>query len=59
MLNCEGYRMMRGTMVVEPIGGKSYKMHGVWLYKPEFDCWYCNGASYPAAIVTIYEDETP
>ena len=29
---------------------------GETRYKPEFDCWYCNGSSYPAEIVSDLEE---
>ena len=59
MLECEGYKMMRGTMVIEPVSAEPYKLRGTWLFKPEYRCWFCKGASYPEEIVTLYEDETP
>ena len=58
MLETEGYKMMRGTMVIEPINANPYKLRGVWLFKPEHHCWYCNGRSFPDEICTVYEDET-
>ena len=58
MLECEGFKMFRGTMVIEPIKAKPFKLTGTWLYKPEWDCWYCAGHSFPSEICTIYEDET-
>ena len=32
------------------------KITGVWLYKPEYDCWYCDGWSYSAEICQVVED---
>ena len=29
-----------------------------WLYKPEYDCWYGKGWSYPAVICTVILDKT-
>lgn len=52
MLKCEGYMMYQGRMTVTPgphakISGP-YQLHGTFLYKPEHDCWYCNGdPQYP------------
>lgn len=52
MLSCEGYKMFRGSATIVPVNGKApYDIVGDWLYKPEWDCWYCKGRSYPASIV--------
>lgn len=56
VLECEGYKMFRGTATImsdEASAMPPFEMSGVWLYKPEFDCWYCNDTSYPAEIVQI------
>jgi len=53
MLTCEGYKMFRGSMKVG-----AHVIEGVWLYKPEHNCWYCNGSSYPAEVCTILVDNT-
>ena len=57
MLKCEGYMMFRGTATIAPTNGKPYDVTGDWLYKPEYHCWYCNGSSYPACIVTNIREE--
>ena len=59
MLCCEGYKMFRGTATIRPKSPsrKAYKENGDWLYKPEWDCWYVNGSSYPAEIVENIEEE--
>lgn len=44
----EGYRAFRGTMIC-----KSQAIRGDWLYKPDTDCWYCRGNSYPAAVCKV------
>lgn len=51
MLTCEGYRMFYGTATVTPVNAEAYDVTGTWLYKPEYDCWYCGGSSYPARII--------
>ena len=59
MLKCEGYRMFRGAMVITPTV-KTYPafvVTGVWLYKPDTKCWYCNCTSYPEGICTLLGDE--
>lgn len=57
MLKCEGYMMFRGTATIAPANGAPYDVTGDWLYKPEYRCWYCNGSSYPACIVTNIREE--
>lgn len=56
MLTCEGYRMFRGSATVKTVYG-DLEASGTWLYKPEYDCWYCNGSSYPAEIVSNIREE--
>ena len=60
MLKCEGYKMFRGTGVVKNIitGATTRTETGDWLYKPEYDCWYVNGSSFPAECMTVINDET-
>ena len=59
MLKCEGYMMFRGKATIQPVSKsrKSYVEEGDWLYKPEHDCWYVNGSSYPAEIVEDIVEE--
>ena len=63
MIKVEGYKAFHGDMLITP-GNPTYPeftvMHSDWLYKPETDCWYCNGSSYPAKcckIVTVRNKE--
>lgn len=60
MLQCEGYKMFRGSMRIDAPRGEwnGRVISGVWLYKPEYDCWYCDGGSYPAEVMCLVEDET-
>ena len=63
MLKTEGYKMFHGVMTItpKPVGECNIPptdIDGVWLYKPEYDCWYCKGWSYPAEICTIKVDKT-
>lgn len=60
MLKSEGYKMFRGTGSIVPKSQKfaPFTEKGDWLYKPEHDCWYVNGRSYPAEIVEVVEDLT-
>ena len=44
MLQCECYKMFRGKMRITPKNPlfAPWEEEGVWLYKPEYDCWYGN-----------------
>lgn len=48
MIQVEGYKAFFGMM---DCGGRN--VWGEWLYKPETDCWYCRGSSYPAEMCRI------
>ena len=57
MLECEGYMMCRGRGTIVPKNGKPpYTITGTWLYKPEWNCWYVGGQSFPAEIVEKIEE---
>lgn len=63
MIEVEGYKMFVGVMnvtsfVETPKNAIMLSIEGSWLYKPEYDCWYCNGSSYPACICSISKDYT-
>ena len=59
MIKVEGYIAFRGVMRITPTGYNllPFEVDGSWLYKPECDCWYCNGRSYPADICEIVSDK--
>ena len=59
MLSCEGYKIFEGSALVTPLTNfiKPFRIHGTWLYKPEYDCWYVNGRSYPAEIVSKIQED--
>lgn len=61
MLTCEGYKMFYGMATVTPINPKfpQQTITGTWLYKPEYGCWYVNGDSYPAEIVSDFHEVNP
>ena len=62
MIKCEGYKAFHGRATIRPMNPKfpPFEVSGDWLYKPEYDCWYCRGSSYPAEIVTdIVEESLP
>lgn len=51
MLECEGYKMFKGEMKILPKNGmEPFIIDAVWLYKPEFECWYGQGRSFPKEI---------
>lgn len=60
MLICEGYKMFGGTAHIKPTNPafEEQDVEGVFLYKPEYDCWYGNGVSYPSGIFNVKEDTT-
>ena len=58
MLICEGYKMFFGVCQINWASGTPERVRGTWLFKPEYDCWYCNGRSYPGVIVEVVEDLT-
>lgn len=59
MLECEGYKMFKGQATIVPINKyiPEFVEKGTFLYKPEHNCWYVNGHSYPAKIVERIRDE--
>lgn len=60
MINVEGYKAFRGTLRIVPLSGTPapFELHGDWLYKPQYDCWYGCGQSFGAGICEVVEDET-
>ena len=55
MICVEGYKAFHGKMRIEPKSSyiKPFEVEGDWLYKPDTDCWYSGGSSYPANICSI------
>lgn len=60
MLECEGYKMFKGSAVIRPttVNFTPFQERGTFLYKPDTKCWYVNGRSYPAEIVGQIEDDS-
>lgn len=60
MIECENYKMFRGTMLITPKNPEfePFTMTGDWLYKPEYQCWYCHCRSFPEAVCSVVEDLT-
>lgn len=57
MLECEGYKMFFGSAQILPVNREPFVVRGTWLYKPQYDTWYCSGRSYPACIVGEITEE--
>ena len=59
MIAVEGYKAFSGEMRITPKYSNSqpYTVTGDWLYKPDTNCWYCKGSSYPAEICAPSVDE--
>lgn len=51
----EGFKAFHGTMNVDIPHWSECVVCGDWLYRPDTDCWYCGGKSYPAEICRILE----
>ena len=50
MLQCEGYKMFKGTMrFLARLPGTEDRLYtGTWLYKPDLRYWFLNGCpGYP------------
>ena len=60
MINVEGYKAFRGTLRITPQNTKFpiEELHGDFLYKPEYCCWYGKGRSFPEWMCEVAEDET-
>lgn len=58
MKTVDGYKMFTGTMRISPVcpGIAPFEISGDWLYKPEFDCWYCGGRSFGAEICEVVSE---
>lgn len=51
----EGYKAFTGMMRWTPAEYPPQNIFGDWLYKPDTDCWYCRGTSYPANTCAVLE----
>jgi hypothetical protein len=60
MIKVEGYKAFHGDMMITPKNGlysAFYICDKDWLYKPESDCWYADGRSFPAEICSIVRED--
>ena len=67
MIQVDGYKAFRGTMRITPYNknNEPFEVHGDWLYKPEYGCWYGHVeqygpfvSSFGEKICKVVEDET-
>ena len=51
--------MFKGSALITPKNDTiaPFRMEGTWLYKPEVDCWYVDGHSFPSRIVSDFQEE--
>lgn len=60
MICVEGYKAFRGVMLITPKNPaiEPITITGDWLYKPDTDCWYGSGRSFPENICQPITIET-
>lgn len=60
MIEVEGYKAFKGIMRIIPknVLFRPFEIKGDWLYKPDTDCWYGGGSSFPSSICEVVEDFT-
>lgn len=59
MIKVEGFKAFHGDMTIIPkntLYQSFYVCDKDWLYRPDTDCWYGNGSSYPAEICEPIEN---
>ena len=62
IIRVEGYKAFHGIMKINYANPELAKANGMvseilgdWLYKPDTDCWYSGGRSFPADRCSILE----
>jgi hypothetical protein len=62
MVEVEGFKAFRGVMMVQILYDAEnddiltdVPVFGEWLYRPDTNCWYSKGASYPAEFCSVME----
>ena len=60
MIEIEGFKAFHGTMRITPASTDRQPIDITtdWLYKPMYDCWYGDGASFPAEVCTVLDDQS-
>ena len=58
MIEVEGFKAFKGIMKITPKcdGVKSFELDGSWLFKPDTQCWYGQGSSFPKDICEIVKE---
>ena len=59
MIKVEGYKAFHGNMKIVPKNAfylPFYICDKDWLYKPDTNCWYGDGRSFPAEICEVQEE---
>ena len=59
MIKVEGYLAFHGTMLITPKNSafEPYTLTCDWLYKPDADCWYGSGRSFPACVCAVVSED--
>ncbi len=60
MIKVEGYKAFHGDMKIVPkniLYRPFYIVDKDWLYRPDTDCWYGDGSSFPAEICEPVEND--
>jgi hypothetical protein len=60
MIKVEGYKAYHGDMKIVPkniLYRAFYITDKDWLYRPDTDCWYGDGSSFPAEICEPVEND--
>lgn len=60
MVEVEGYKAFKGIMQITPKDTRfnPIMLSGDFLYKPDTECWYHKGSSYPKDVCEVVKDET-
>lgn len=59
MIKVEGYKAFHGDMKIIPLNAAIkpfYICDKDWLYKPDTNCWYGDGRSFPAETCEVKEE---
>lgn len=57
MIKVEGYRAFHGVIKIIPVNREPFYVESDWLFKPDTQCWYGKGSSYPEQICEIVRDD--
>ena len=58
MIRVEGFMAFHGDMKITPKHYPPIRIYNKdWLYRPDTDCWYGDGRSFPAEICDPIEKD--